>query len=164
MIVGALVSTFATNWQIYMGGRMVLGFGNSFAQMCSPILLTEICHPQHRAKFTAVYNCLWNLGALFVAFIGWGTSNVDNEWSWRSITLLQGFPSLLQICFIYWVPESPRVSFHSRLYRFSANEVQVAHLQRALRGSSQHACLLPCERRPEQRHRAIRVPGDEGDH
>ena len=43
MIAGALVSTFAKNWETYMAGRLVLGFGNSFAQMCSPILLTEIC-------------------------------------------------------------------------------------------------------------------------
>lgn len=106
MIAGALVSTFSTNWQIYMAGRFVLGFGNSFAQMCSPILLTEICHPQHRGIFTAVYNCLWNLGALFVAWIAWGTSQATNDWSWRSITLLQGLPSAIQLAFIWWVPES----------------------------------------------------------
>ena len=34
------------------------------AQMSSPVLLTELCHPQHRARVTAIYNCLWNLGAL----------------------------------------------------------------------------------------------------
>ena len=28
------------------------------------MLLTEICHPQHRGPLTAVYNCLWNLGSL----------------------------------------------------------------------------------------------------
>ncbi|KAF1849160.1 hexose transporter-like protein [Cucurbitaria berberidis CBS 394.84] len=108
MCAGALVSTFSTNWKVYMAGRLVLGFGNSFAQMCSPILLTEICHPQHRAVFTAVYNCLWNLGALFVAWVAWGTSQANNEWSWRSITLLQALPSVIQLAFIFWVPESPR--------------------------------------------------------
>jgi MFS family permease len=108
MIIGAIVSALGTTWQIYMGGRIILGFGSSFAQMCSPILLTEICHPQHRAIFTAVYNTLWHLGAFFVAWVGWGTSQVNNEWSWRSITLMQAIPSLIQIAFIYWVPESPR--------------------------------------------------------
>lgn len=53
-----------TSFTVYMGGRFVLGFGNSFSQMCSPMLLTEICHPQHRGPLTAVYNCLWNLGSL----------------------------------------------------------------------------------------------------
>jgi MFS family permease len=64
MVAGGFVTAFAKNWGTYLGGRVVLGFGNSFAQMCSPILLTEICHPQHRARLTAVYNCLWNLGSL----------------------------------------------------------------------------------------------------
>lgn len=49
---------------VYTGGRFILGFGNSMAQMSSPVLLTELCHPQHRARVTSIYNCLWNLGAL----------------------------------------------------------------------------------------------------
>jgi MFS family permease len=91
-----------------MGGRFILGFGNSLAQMASPLLLTEICHPQHRGPVTAVYNCLWNAGALLVSCIAWGTSNIDNDWSWRSITLFQVVPSVIQLVGIWWVPESPR--------------------------------------------------------
>ena len=93
---------------MYVGGRFVLGFGNSLAQMASPVLLTEICHPQHRAKVTAIYNCLWNLGALFVAWIAWATSTINNTWAWRTLALLQIVPAAIQIIFIYWVPESPR--------------------------------------------------------
>lgn len=93
---------------VYIAGRFLLGFGNSFAQMSSPLLLTEICHPQHRGPVTAVYNCLWNAGALIVSCIGWGTSSIGNEWSWRSITFIQIVPSLIQLTFIYWIPESPR--------------------------------------------------------
>lgn len=52
---------------VYIGGRFVLGFGNSLSQVCSPMLLTEICHPQHRGRLTTVYNCLWNLGSLRTA-------------------------------------------------------------------------------------------------
>ena len=47
-----------------MGGRVLLGFGNSLCQISSPMLLTELCHPQHRGRLTTVYNCLWNVGAL----------------------------------------------------------------------------------------------------
>lgn len=42
------------------------------------------------------------------AFIGLGTINISNNWSWRSITLIQFVPSLIQITFIWWIPESPR--------------------------------------------------------
>jgi MFS family permease len=48
---------------VFCAGRFILGFGNSLAQLASPMLLTEIVHPQHRAPFTTIYNCLWNLGA-----------------------------------------------------------------------------------------------------
>lgn len=113
---------------VYVSGRFVLGFGNSLAQMASPLLLIEICHPQHRGPVTAIYNCLWNFGALRESFprahlyngrldadetqvvssIGWGTAYIPNDWSWRSITLIQIIPSMIQLTFIWWVPESPR--------------------------------------------------------
>ncbi len=93
---------------VLLAGRFLLGFGNSLAQMCSPMLLTEICHPQHRGPVTAIYNCLWNAGALLENAIGWGTAQIANDWSWRSIALIQIVPSLIQLTFIYWIPESPR--------------------------------------------------------
>jgi sugar porter (SP) family MFS transporter len=108
MILGAFLSAFANSYEMYIGGRFCLGFGNSFAQMCSPMLLTEICHPQHRGPLTTVYNCLWNLGSLVVSVVGWGTASIDNDWSWRSITLLQGLPSAIQLVGIWFIPESPR--------------------------------------------------------
>jgi len=64
MVVGGFLGAFANGYGMYVGGRFILGFGNSLTQMASPVLLTEICHPQHRGKVTAIYNCLWNLGAL----------------------------------------------------------------------------------------------------
>lgn len=64
MIVGAILQGTAQNINTFMGGRVMMGFGNSLAQIASPMLLTEIAHPQHRGRLTAVYNCLWNAGAI----------------------------------------------------------------------------------------------------
>ncbi|KAI4594063.1 hypothetical protein KJ359_008604 [Pestalotiopsis sp. 9143b] len=108
MVLGGCLTAFCNGYNMYIAGRFLLGFGNSFAQMSSPLLLTEICHPQHRGPVTAVYNCLWNAGALVVSCIGWGTATIANDWSWRSITFIQIVPSLIQLVFIYWIPESPR--------------------------------------------------------
>ncbi|KAI0026216.1 sugar transporter-like protein [Xylariomycetidae sp. FL0641] len=108
MIAGGCVSAFCNGYEMFVAGRFLLGFGNSLTQMASPLLLTEICHPQHRGPVTAIYNCLWNLGALLVAWIGWGTARIENDWSWRSITLIQVLPSVIQLSFLYWIPESPR--------------------------------------------------------
>lgn len=101
MLLGALLGTFANGYGMYTAGRFVLGFGNSMAQMASPVLLTEICHPQHRGRVTAIYNCLWNLGALCVAWLAWATIEIKGDWSWRSLTLLQAVPAAIQLTFIY---------------------------------------------------------------
>jgi sugar porter (SP) family MFS transporter len=108
MIVGSMISAFCNGYDMYIAGRFVLGFGNSMSQMASPMLLTEICHPQHRGPLTTVYNCLWNLGSLIVSIVGWGTSTIESDWSWRSITFVQAVPSLIQLAGIWWIPESPR--------------------------------------------------------
>ncbi|KAF7546540.1 hypothetical protein G7046_g9272 [Stylonectria norvegica] len=108
MILGAMLGAFCNGYGMYIAGRFVLGFGNSLAQMCSPMLLTEICHPQHRAPITTVYNCLWSLGSLTVSCIGWGTASVNSNWSWRSVTFIQAVPSIIQLCGVWWLPESPR--------------------------------------------------------
>ncbi|KAM0268715.1 hypothetical protein ACHAQH_009913 [Verticillium albo-atrum] len=108
MAVGAALQAAAPDYATYSGGRVLLGFGNSFAQICSPMLLTEICHPQHRARFTTVYNCLWNLGAFLVSWTCFGTSFWGNDWSWRFPAILQGAPGLAQLVVLWWIPESPR--------------------------------------------------------
>jgi hypothetical protein len=72
------------------------------------MLLTEVVHPQHRAPFTTIYNCLWNLGSFFCNAIGFGLSYYKSDWSWRILTLFQIIPALVQLVFVWGVPESPR--------------------------------------------------------
>jgi MFS family permease len=120
----------ANTFQVYVGGRFVLGFGNSLTQLSSPVLLTEICHPQHRGRITAVYNCLWNLGALcehdfpiqirtssdfslVVAWIAWATMTIHSDWSWRTLTILQVVPAVIQLTFIYCKQLTSRQFFHA---------------------------------------------------
>ncbi|KAF2997146.1 hypothetical protein E8E13_005170 [Curvularia kusanoi] len=108
MVVGASVQAAAKNLDYFMGGRFLMGFGNSLAQLSSPLLLTELCHPQHRARVTAVYNCLWNVGAIICTWLTFGTKRIDSDWCWRIPALTQALPSIIQLSFIWFIPESPR--------------------------------------------------------
>ncbi|GAB1742231.1 hypothetical protein NU219Hw_g7788t1 [Hortaea werneckii] len=108
MIIAAAVQAASQSLPMFEGARFFMGFGNSLAQLSSPLLLTEICHPQHRGRVTAVYNCLWNVGALICSWISFGTQNIGSNWAWRIPTLIQAFPSVICITFIWWIPESPR--------------------------------------------------------
>jgi len=51
---------------------------------------------------------LYCLQDLVVAWIAWATSTIQNDWSWRTLTILQAVPAAIQLTFIFWVPESPR--------------------------------------------------------
>jgi sugar porter (SP) family MFS transporter len=108
MIIGGFINTFSINYGMFCAGRFVLGYGNSMAQLASPMLLTEIIHPQHRARFTTVYNCLWNLGNLICTLIGYGLQYVNGNWSWRALILFQIVFAVTQLIFIWEIPESPR--------------------------------------------------------
>ena len=103
MVIAAGIQSAAINEPMFEGARFFMGFGNSLAQLSAPLLLTEICHPQHRGRVTAVYNCLWNVGALICSWISFGTSNISNDWAWRTPTLIQAFPSIIQLMFIWWM-------------------------------------------------------------
>jgi sugar porter (SP) family MFS transporter len=108
MIVGAAVQGAAKNLSMFMAGRFFMGFGNSLAQLSSPLLLTELCHPQHRGRVTAIYNCLWNVGAIICTWLTFGTKRIETNWCWRIPALTQALPSIIQLCFIFFIPESPR--------------------------------------------------------
>ncbi|KPI34404.1 Lactose permease [Cyphellophora attinorum] len=108
MVIGAIINTASQNYGMFCAGRFILGFGNSLSQLASPMLLTEVVHPQHRAPFTTIYNCLWNLGSFFCNAIGFGLSYYKSDWSWRILTLFQIIPALVQLVFVWGVPESPR--------------------------------------------------------
>jgi hypothetical protein len=42
------------------------------------------------------------------AWSTFGTFKIQNSWSWRVPSVLQGIPSILQVCLILFAPESPR--------------------------------------------------------
>ena len=93
---------------MFIAGRFFIGFGVAIAHGSAPLLITELVHTQHRAIFTTIYNTTWYVGSIVAAWLTFGTNNILGDWSWRAPTLVMGFPSLLQLIFIWTVPESPR--------------------------------------------------------
>lgn len=72
------------------------------------MLVTELAHPQHRATFTSIYNSLWYVGSIIAAWLTFGTLQIKSDWAWRIPSLVQAFPSILQLIFVWMVDESPR--------------------------------------------------------
>ena len=58
----------------------------------------------------------FSVGALIAAGITLGTGEWQSTWAWRAPSLFQGIFSLLCICILPFVPESPRWLVHRGLY------------------------------------------------
>ncbi|KAL3486851.1 hypothetical protein BJX62DRAFT_246475 [Aspergillus germanicus] len=108
IIAGALIQFFATSLGMFIGGKIVLGFGSSLIQMGAPVLVTELSHPKERVQVTTFYNTSIPLGYVIGAWATYGTFRIDGEWSWKLPVLVQIIPSAYQLSLIFFCPESPR--------------------------------------------------------
>jgi MFS family permease len=97
--------------------RAIIGLGLSFEYTAAPMLVAELAHPTHRAQLSTFLNTLYNFGATIAAWICLGTLTIQSDWSWRSVSLIQIFPSLISVALTWWVPESPSKLISSPAFR-----------------------------------------------
>ncbi|KAH7088729.1 general substrate transporter [Paraphoma chrysanthemicola] len=108
MVVGALLQGFAQHIGMYIIARMLLGVGILFAIVAGSSLIGELGYPKERPFLTSLFNASYFIGAIIAAAIATRTTNIAGDWSWRVPSLLQICPSILQIVFVFFLPESPR--------------------------------------------------------
>ncbi|CAI6274502.1 unnamed protein product [Periconia digitata] len=108
MVVGALLQGFSQHVGMYIIARMLLGVGILFAIISGSSLIGELGHPKERAYLTSLFNASYFIGSIMAAAIAIRTVDIAGDWSWRIPSLLQIVPSLLQICTVFLLPESPR--------------------------------------------------------
>ncbi|KAK6063412.1 hypothetical protein SCUP234_07216 [Seiridium cupressi] len=108
-IVPSWVSFFG-NPQVpmYIIARLILGFGIPTCIVSASALIGELAYPKERPVMTSLFNVSYFPGQILAAAICFGTNNIPNDWGWRIPSLLQMCPSLLQIAFVFFIPESPR--------------------------------------------------------
>lgn len=109
MCIATAIQSAAQSSGMFIGARFLIGFGLTFAANAAPMLVTELSYPTYRAPLTSTYNSLWYSGAIIAAWTTFGTFKIANStWAWRIPSILQGLPSILQVCLIWFAPESPR--------------------------------------------------------
>jgi MFS family permease len=106
-IIGVAIST-SHNYATFLVGRFILGMGVNLCLTVGPAWTSELAHPRQRGVISSCYNVLWYVGAIFSAWISFGTSHIDSTWAWRIPSMVQAVPPIMILGFAYWVPESPR--------------------------------------------------------
>ncbi|KXH66755.1 hypothetical protein CSAL01_06146 [Colletotrichum salicis] len=123
--IGALIGALSNSEGMYMAGSFNLGFGSSFRG--AGVLIAEIAYPQHRAKISAIVNCMYGVCSTSCSWLALATIRIMGDWSWRSLTILQAFPGILVLSLIYWIPESPRWLVAKERYEDAENMLSTYH-------------------------------------
>lgn len=108
IFLGVVLQTVSVNIGMFIAARFIIGLGIVYTQSCSPMLITELSHPQYRSRLTTIYNTLWYLGSIIASWTTYGTLKMQSQWSWKLPSILQAFPSVIQLFLIWLVPDSPR--------------------------------------------------------
>ncbi len=114
-------SIFFYSWIVAMFviARFLLGFGIPFAIVAASSMIGELAHPKERAQIGSLFNSSWFIGAIVAAGVTLGTFAMPSNWGWRIPSILQICPSLLQITFIWFLPESPRFIYPNSCFNRS---------------------------------------------
>ncbi|KAH8895526.1 MFS transporter [Thozetella sp. PMI_491] len=108
LVIGVVLQASAINYGMFLAARLIGGMGIAFAVSGASQLLAELAYPKERAVLTGLFNASWASGSILAAGVTLGTYNMASDWAWRIPTILQIAPSILQLLFVWWVPESPR--------------------------------------------------------
>ncbi|KAI1177687.1 general substrate transporter [Nemania sp. FL0916] len=100
MIIGSIIQGFAINAPMYIIARLIIGFGLPYAIVAGSSLIGELAYPKERAVLTSLFNAAYFVGAIVASGVTYGTQLIPSDWYLS--------PSLLQVAFIFFIPESPR--------------------------------------------------------
>ncbi|CDR46398.1 RHTO0S12e04060g1_1 [Rhodotorula toruloides] len=95
-------------YAFFIVSRIIFGSGLAFCVVISPILLQELPHPSQRVTIAGLFNTNYAVGNFIAAWLCFGCSYIKNDWSWRTVYIIQIIPALYLLLAIHFVPESPR--------------------------------------------------------
>ncbi|RSH91581.1 hypothetical protein EHS25_009880 [Saitozyma podzolica] len=104
---GAIIIASSFSVPQIIVGRLVLGVGVGGAAVIAPLYIAELAPTAVRGRCVGTNAFFIPFGQTIASAIGAGFQGVPNGWR-----ILFGFgviPSIVQLCLMHWLPESPRV-------------------------------------------------------
>lgn len=108
ILLGVGLQAGAINFDMFFAARIILGFGMTWATASGPLLVAEIAHPQDRAILTTFMGLAYAIGSFVASWVTFGTLKIPSDWAWRTPSLLQCWCTVIILCIIWFIPESPR--------------------------------------------------------
>jgi len=105
--LSAIGSALATHLSVFIGFRVLGGFGVGIASMLSPMYISEVSPAASRGRLVS-FNQLAIVIGILLAFISNAMLVDTGENNWRWMLAVMGLPAVLFFIFLFFAPESPR--------------------------------------------------------
>ncbi|XBS70988.1 sugar porter family MFS transporter [Acerihabitans sp. KWT182] len=129
-VAGSLGSALATDVEILMLARLVLGFAVGIASYTAPLYLSEMASETIRGKMIAMYQLMVTIGIL-LAFLSDTAFSASGDW--RAMLGVLAVPALVLLTAVFFLPNSPRWLAEKGLH------VEAENVLRMLRDTSEKA-------------------------
>jgi sugar porter (SP) family MFS transporter len=108
LLVGVGLQAGARDFQMFVAARFIIGFGTAYVVGTAPLLIAEVSPAQDRAVLVTLSGACYQTGAFIAAWTTYATLQIQSNWSWRLPSLLQAIFTVVLLCALPFIPESPR--------------------------------------------------------
>ena len=104
LVIGALMLMVADNLNTLLWGRLVTGYGVGLSSLIIPLYLAEVSSAKRRGAAVSIYQLAVTIGIFFSYLVNYLLSHTQ---SWRIAFAIAVGMGILQIIFLFCIPESP---------------------------------------------------------
>lgn len=108
IVLATIIQATSINIGQLIASRFIVGIAGLLAAQPAPLLVAELAYPTFRGKVTSLYWASYYIGAILASWLCFGCTGRGDTWTWRIPTILQAAFPIIQLLFLYFVPESPR--------------------------------------------------------
>ncbi|KAK1497653.1 hypothetical protein CCUS01_13046 [Colletotrichum cuscutae] len=112
IIIGVILEASATKVAQLVCGRFLIGFATLINGSVPPMWTMELGAPRYKSMLADAVLVSAPFTAFFTTCIFLGIWDKQSNWAWRGIMLGEAVPSVLALCLLPFVDESPRWLFH----------------------------------------------------
>lgn len=108
-IIGAVAQALSSSVTMMVTGRSIVGAAVGAASFVVPLYIAELAPAAHRGRLVTTTVVFITLGQVVAYIVGWLFGEYGTkETAWRWMVGLGVLPAALQLCVLFWMPETPR--------------------------------------------------------
>jgi len=141
-----------------VAGRSVVGAAVGAASFVVPLYIAELAPAAHRGRLVTTTVVFITLGQVVAYIVGWLFGEYGTkETAWRWMVGLGALPAALQLCVLFWMPETPRWLVKAGRSATAREVIQKVHGNHD--GTSRHvdATLKSIEMEVREEEQAVRL-------